>query len=84
MTKWKRSESLAERLRVVIDERGLTQSELARRSGLSPSYITLLLSGKRGKRIGRYTASRLKRALRVSDAFFDTGRLHMGNDTRGS
>lgn len=83
MSEWKRSDTLADRLRAVIAERGMTQSELARRSGLSASYITYLLSGQRGKRIGRHAASRLKRALRVPDAFFDTSRLHMGNDTRG-
>lgn len=56
-----------------IDERrralGLSQKELAARSGLSPQYINMLIHDKRGQRIGADAARGLTKALRVSQKF---------------
>ncbi|WP_353885899.1 helix-turn-helix transcriptional regulator [uncultured Deinococcus sp.] len=43
----------------------MNQSELARKSTLSPQYISDLLSGKRGARMSVVTLTQLARALRV-------------------
>lgn len=51
-------------------ELGLSQRELAARSGLSTTYISALIKGHRGSRIGAKTLQNLAKALRVSQKFF--------------
>ncbi|GBF05881.1 XRE family transcriptional regulator [Deinococcus aerius] len=50
-------------------ELGLSQRELAQKSGLSPQYISYLISGKRGQRLSVTAATGLAKALRVSKKF---------------
>lgn len=71
MSTWRDVDSLSERLRVVLEARGLTQSDLAKKSGLSTSYVSMLIRGERGSRIGRGAAASLRRVLKVPDTFFD-------------
>ena len=79
MRPWEQANNLADRLRIMLEERGYDQAEFARRSGLSRSYVSMLLGGKRGRRIGRRAAGRIKAAIRVPDSFFDLRSPHMGN-----
>ncbi|WP_284449461.1 helix-turn-helix domain-containing protein [Pseudoxanthomonas mexicana] len=41
---------------------GLTNAEIARQAGLSPSYVSMLASGDRGRRIGHEAFSRIEMA----------------------
>ena len=68
---------LAEKLRARLGELGYTQADLVSKTGLSSAYISELLNGKRGRRMGRDTAVKLRRALRVRDAFFDLESSHV-------
>lgn len=72
MRTWEQASTLSERLRVTLDARRLTQAELARRSGLSTSYISALVNGQRGTRMGNQAATAIGRALRVPRDFFLT------------
>lgn len=51
-------------------ELGLTQRELAARSGLSPQYVNYLIHDKRGSRLSLRVVSGLQKALRVKQNFF--------------
>jgi transcriptional regulator with XRE-family HTH domain len=53
-----------------MDELGIKQSQLAKKSGLSTGYINGLVHGTRGKRIGAETAQKLAKGLKVSVSFF--------------
>lgn len=55
-----------ERLSEVMDERGLSGGELARRTGFTPQYINSLRGRDRGARIPHETAHKLAAALGVS------------------
>lgn len=81
MKSWKEAETLAERLKLRMAERGLAQADLVRKTGLSPSYVSMLLSGNRGDRIGMSAAQNLRRVLQVPISFFSFGESHMGNRT---
>lgn len=63
-------ESLPERLKRRMGAMNLSQAELARRAGLSPAYISMLLSGQRGGSIRMDAAKCLADALDVSLLFF--------------
>lgn len=80
---WEGHASLGARLNCVLEQRGMSQSELARRTGLSAAYVSLLLADKRGPRIGHATAAALRRALRVPARFFDAYEMSRDVDTRG-
>lgn len=67
---WESLDSLGARLRVVLGERNMTQSDLARKAGLSTSYVSMLISGQRGPRISHAAAASLRKALRVPAGFF--------------
>lgn len=67
---WETEESLAGRLRAVLTERQMSQSELARRAGLSASYVSMLINGQRGPRISHAATLSLRKALRVPASFF--------------
>ena len=54
---------LGERLRKLRDERGMTQVELAHRSGVDQSTISKLESGQRGARPSLTTIRAIERAL---------------------
>lgn len=47
----------------VLEERGISQSELARRAGLSRAAISDIVSGRRG--IGKNAATSIARALKL-------------------
>ena len=49
----------------LLDELGITQKELARRSGISAGYLSQLIRGKRSPSVR--TQRRLQQALGVSD-----------------
>lgn len=51
----------------------MTRSELADQAALSRGYISDLLNGKRGKRIGADVLQRLATALQVEPIFFADG-----------
>lgn len=53
----------ADWLRNQLEQRGWTQSELSRRSGVSPAQITRVLSGERG--LGEKSISALAKALNL-------------------
>lgn len=71
MPRWKRYKTLPERLQLAMAEKCLSRSELAQRSGLSVSYVHMLLRGERGARIGNRAARSLRAVLGVPDSFFD-------------
>lgn len=48
-----------------LDERDISQNELARRSGISPGYLSQLMSGARGP--SPVVRRRLQRVLGLSD-----------------
>jgi transcriptional regulator with XRE-family HTH domain len=68
---------LPERIRDRMQVIGINQSQLARRSSLSTSYISDLLSGKRGKRLSFAAMEKLRKGLRVPTSFFSTETPHM-------
>lgn len=45
---------------------GLNQRDLARRSGLSPQYISDLIASRRGKRLSVTTQAKLAKGLKIS------------------
>lgn len=53
-----------------MGELNLTQAAVAFRAGLSTSYISDLMNGKRGVRISITTAVKLASALEVEPSFF--------------
>ena len=60
---------LGERIDRRRRELGLSQSDLARRSGLSRQYISALILGGRGQRLTVFAATKLAKALRVNQKF---------------
>lgn len=72
MRAWENVDTLSERLRLVLHTKRLTQAELARRSGLSTSYVSMLVNGQRGTRMGNQAATSIGRVLRVPRDFFQT------------
>lgn len=73
MKAWEEIDSLAERIRLVMEERGLKQADLVRRTGLAPSTMSQILSGDRGAQGGitHITVLKLKKVLGVPYSFFD-------------
>lgn len=74
---------LAAELRRAMRRKGLSQAELSRRSGLTPSHISMLLSGKRGEAIRIATAMSLSEALDMPISFFAPTCSHMRNHIEG-
>ncbi|NJK46502.1 MAG: helix-turn-helix transcriptional regulator [Pleurocapsa sp. SU_196_0] len=72
-----------EKIEQRMKELGINRSELARASELSPSYITHLLKGQRGKRMGVETARKLSKGLRVNVTFFFPDRSRMQKRRQG-
>ena len=64
-----KSNPLAHKLRALMKKAGVSQAQLARESGLSPSYISDLLNNKRGSRVSVTTIAALASPLKVSVAF---------------
>lgn len=60
----------ADKLKKLLAERGMTQTELARRTGLSTSYVSNLVNGERGRRIGHVAYRRICQALDVGPLYF--------------
>lgn len=60
---------LGERIHERLETLGMTQTDLARKAGLSTGYVSDLVNGKRGKRLGGDVALRLSKALRVKPVF---------------
>ena len=59
-----------------MQEIGITQAELSRRSGLRTGHVAELVHGKRGKRISAETRDKLTLALKVPNSFFSTINTH--------
>jgi len=55
--------SLAEWLRSKMDEAGINQAELARRSKISPGHITKIFNGQRG--VGEQSLKAIAEALNI-------------------
>jgi transcriptional regulator with XRE-family HTH domain len=73
----------SEKIRDRMRELGLTQAQLARRSGVSQGRISELLNGKRRyERMRLANARRLAEALGVTPDFFWPVASHLG-DSRG-
>lgn len=68
---------LGERIRSRMQELGISQADVARRSGLSTGHVSDLVNGKRGERISAPTVARLSSALRVRPSFFFRDDSHM-------
>lgn len=66
-------ETLGQKLRRVRENRGLSQSELARQTGISSSYISLIEGGRRavGTTLRQHHVSALARVLDVPPEFFE-------------
>ncbi len=81
MKAWQETDNLAERIRLTMENRGFTQADLVRRTGLSPSLVSQLLNDERGSREGiKYnTVLKLKKVLGVPWSFFDPVGSRKGN-----
>ena len=66
---------LGTRIRERRKERGLTQDELSRLSGVSKPYISQIETGKKGERIGHGVARALAAGLKVNISFFGSKSL---------
>ena len=63
---------LGPRIEQRLQELGIkTQTDLAKRAGLSVQHVNGLIRGSRGKRLGHTTAQKLSKALRVKPIFFE-------------
>ena len=84
MKVWEETDSLAERVRLAMKERGLKQADLVRRTGLAPSTVSQLLSGDRGAQGGvtYMTVLKLKKVLGVPYSFFDLESARKRNPSR--
>jgi len=74
---------IGDRVAVRMNQLGLTQAVLARRAGLSPSYVSELVNNKRGRRLSVLTAERLAGALQVPVSFFGAETSHMRTRVAG-
>jgi transcriptional regulator with XRE-family HTH domain len=61
---------LGDRIRECLDELGIDQSEAARRTQISTSYLSDLIHGKRGKQISGATLNKLASGLGKPVEFF--------------
>lgn len=68
---------LGTKIKSRMNELGIKQVDLARRSGLKQSHISELISGERGKRPSFETMRKLARGLRVRVTFFSSQIVHM-------
>jgi plasmid maintenance system antidote protein VapI len=66
----RRHTMIGETVRRLLEMRGMTQADLARKSGLSTGHVTQILKGDRGKALSIRTASKLGDALGVKLDFF--------------
>lgn len=62
---------LGQKIAQRLNEMGMSKYELAKRSGFSRSYISLLCSGERGHQMSLDTACRLSQTLDVEFSFFE-------------
>ena len=58
----------------ILDERGITQAELAARTGVTPAYISMVISGK--KDISAKFAMSLEYALDIPKTFWINLQAH--------
>lgn len=65
----------------ILDERGITQAELAARTGVTPEDISMVISGK--KDISAKFAMSLEYALNVSMNFWINLQMHYDAENRG-
>jgi len=72
--------ALGERVKARLAELGMSQADLARRSGLSTGYVCNLVNGQRGKRISVETAQKLAGALRVRPSYLFGDRSQMRSE----
>ena len=64
--------TLAERVRYALEDRGITQTQLARMTGFSPASVNNWLSGET-KSLKAETANKIAQALRVNAVWLITG-----------
>ena len=62
--------NLGNKIKSKRKERGLSQRELSRLSGVSEPFISQLEGGSRGKRLGYQVAIKLAKGLKVPVSFF--------------
>lgn len=65
----------------ILDERGITQAELAARTGVTPEDISMVISGK--KDISAKFAMSLEYALNVPMNFWINLQMHYDAENRG-
>lgn len=70
-------QAIGDRVAQRMCELGLNQATLARRAGLSSSYVSELVNNKRGRRVSVMTAGKLAVALEVPASFFGPEDSHM-------
>lgn len=64
--------SINEKIKNRVEELGISQTELAIRTGLSRPYITQIINGARGgDRLSHLSVIRLAEALNVDISFFE-------------
>ncbi|MGM9580660.1 MAG: HigA family addiction module antitoxin [Anaerovibrio sp.] len=65
----------------ILDARGITQAELAVRTGITPAYISMVIAGK--KDISDKFAMSLEYALDVPKTFWINLQAHYDAENRG-
>lgn len=75
---------LGNRIESRMKELGIkTQTDLASRAEISPSYVHALIHGTRGKRLSVGVMKRLSKALRVPQKFFYDDPTNVENSLPG-
>ena len=74
---------LAQKISKRLSELEMSKYELAKRSGFSLSYISLICSGERGNGMTLETACKLSRVLKVEFSFFEPSENVITSDFEG-
>lgn len=61
---------VGETVRRLLEIKGMTQADLARKSGLTTGHVTDIVKNRRGKVLSLQTATKLGNALGVKPEFF--------------
>lgn len=70
---------LGERITQRLDALGMSQKDLASKANVSQGYVSDLINGRRGRRLGYDVTQRLARALKVRPIFFSAEFAYANN-----
>jgi transcriptional regulator with XRE-family HTH domain len=70
---------IGSKVKARLEELGMRQADLARKSGLSTGYVSDLVNGHRGRYISITNLKRLCEALEVEPSFFYPNNSNVGN-----